>query len=437
MKAGFAKIEITPPLGFNLNGYYNERLATHIIEPLYATCVAYSDGDTTALTISLDISEILQKDTNDIRSRVSARTGVPFEAIFVACIHTHTAPVISEIPGFFKRDAAYYEMFCAKICDAATLAIADMKEASAFIARGEAKGVSFSRRFRMKDGSIRTNPPRAMREEIADVIGEPDDTVQLVKLKREGAADIAIVNFGTHPDVLGGKGICPDWPAYLRNTLEAALADEADGKGVKVVFFNGAQGDMVHLDQRLELRRFGVEQSRHMGRALAGAVLAVYTFAEPINSEKVFFKQNMARVGLNKGTDEQVAVAKEIDKRFLNNEDISDAAFNIVMARRYIRLENEPKEVDLNIVCVGFGDVAFAGFPGEPFCCIGKDLKEQSPFAMTIPCCNANGSEGYIVPDEALLSDGYESSSSLFLPGVASEMFSVALRTLNEIKAEL
>ena len=104
MRVGFSKIEITPPLGSNLNGYYRERCATHIIEPLYVSAVAYTDGKNTALTMSLDISEILQRDTNEIREKVAEYTGLPFEAVFLACIHTHTAPVISEIRGFFKRD---------------------------------------------------------------------------------------------------------------------------------------------------------------------------------------------------------------------------------------------------------------------------------------------------------------------------------------------
>lgn len=128
MKTGFAKIEITPPIGSNMNGYYHERYSEYVVDPLYVTAVAYSDGENTALTISLDISEILQRDTNDIRSKVSKYTGIPFEAVFLACIHTHTAPVISEIPGFFKRDEKYYNDFCDKICLCAAEAINDMKD---------------------------------------------------------------------------------------------------------------------------------------------------------------------------------------------------------------------------------------------------------------------------------------------------------------------
>ena len=101
--AGFARLDITPPLGAVLNGYYRERYADRVIEPLYVTALAFSDGEKTALAISLDISEILQRDTDVIRQQVADYVNIPFEAVFLACIHTHTAPVISEIRGFFSN----------------------------------------------------------------------------------------------------------------------------------------------------------------------------------------------------------------------------------------------------------------------------------------------------------------------------------------------
>ena len=437
MKAGFAKIDITPPLGAVLNGYYTERYADRVIEPLYVSTVAYSDDTSTALTVSLDISEILQIDMDDIRARVSACTALPVEAIFVACIHTHTAPVISEIRGFFKRDPDYYESFCHKICLSAQQAIADMQDATAFIGRSEARGISFVRRFRMKDGSTMTNPPPARASEIAEPLGTPDETVQFVKLKRTDAADIVIVNFGTHPDVLGGTGICPDWPCYLRDTLERALSDEADGRGVRVIFFNGAQGDVIHLDRRYpDPSKRGPAHSRYMGRVLAGAVLSAYDTATPIASDTVFYRESIAQVAVAKGTDEQVRIAADIHRDFLEKKDLSAYPFDIVMARKYLRLEKCGRTVDLKVVSVGFGDVAFVGFPGEPFTELGRTVKSESPFKMTIPCCNANGSEGYFPTDTALNEPCYESASSLFLPGVAPTLVKTALETLHTLKSE-
>ena len=437
MKTGFAKIDITPPLGSNLNGYYRERYSDHIIEPLYVSAVAYSDGEHTALTISLDISEILQRDTNDIRAKVAAYTGVPFEAVFLASIHTHTAPVISEIPGFFKRDENYYKEFCDNVCRCAAEAIDDMKDSAVSIARGTVEGITFIRRYRTKDGSVVNNPRANVIDQVVGPIGEADKTVQLVKIQREDAPDIAIVNYGNHPDVLGGKGICPDWPGFMRDALEGALAKEANGKGVRVIFFNGAQGDVNQWMPMEGKYPTGVEYSRHMGRVVAGAVLSIYTCTEPVSSESVKFVQNMARVATAKGTEEDVVQAKLLNEKFLAKEENTIPGFkfdDIVMARKYIRLENVEPLVDLNVLGISFGDIAFVGIPGEPFTEIGRTIKENSPFAMTIVCCNANGSEGYFPTDDALKGTGYESASSLFLPGVAPEMIHTSLETLKELK---
>jgi hypothetical protein len=437
MKTGFAKIEITPPIGSNMNGYYHERYSEYVVDPLYVTAVAYSDGENTALTISLDISEILQRDTNDIRSKVSKYTGIPFEAVFLACIHTHTAPVISEIPGFFKRDEKYYNDFCDKICLCAAEAINDMKDSVVSIARGEVEGITFIRRYRMKDGSTVTNPSLNILDQVSGPIGEPDKTVQLIKIQREDAPDIAIVHYANHPDVVGGRGICPDWPGFMRDTVEAALAKEANGKGVRVIFFNGAQGDINQWNSMKGEYPKGVEHSRYMGRVLAGVVLSIYTYTEPVSCELVRFKQNMARVATAKGTEEDVEKAKLLNEKFVTQKEktLSEYSFNdVVMARKYIRLEESEPLVDLNVLCISLGDIVFVGLPGEPFTDIGRQIKENSPFSMTLVCCNANGSEGYFLTDEALNENGYETSSALFLPGVASELIHTSLKTLQELK---
>ena len=81
--------------------------------------------------------------------------------------------------------------------------------------------------------------------------------------------------------------------------------------------------------------------------------------------------------------------------------------------------------------------MVFTGLPGEPFSEIGRKIKEGSPFAMTLTCCNANGSEGYFPVDEALAEKGYERDSSLFLPGVAPELVKVSLETLRQLKEQM
>ena len=39
-KAGFARVDITPPMGVPMPGYFYKRLADKVIDPLVAECVA-------------------------------------------------------------------------------------------------------------------------------------------------------------------------------------------------------------------------------------------------------------------------------------------------------------------------------------------------------------------------------------------------------------
>ena len=72
-----------------------------------------------------------------------------------------------------------------KFIDVAKMALDDMKEAKISIAEKEtAVPISFIRRYKMKDGSTRTNPGTKRIDEIEAPIGKADNTVRIVKFSR-------------------------------------------------------------------------------------------------------------------------------------------------------------------------------------------------------------------------------------------------------------
>ena len=56
--AGYAKTDITPPLGVFMPGYYKDRRAKEILDPLEVVCVAFSDGKTKAVVMQLDTEAV-------------------------------------------------------------------------------------------------------------------------------------------------------------------------------------------------------------------------------------------------------------------------------------------------------------------------------------------------------------------------------------------
>ena len=131
---------------------------------------------------------------------------------------------------------------------AAGQAFNDLAPARLFYAKTEAKGISFVRRYRMKDGTFATNPNWKKSDRIDCAIGKPNEDLRLLKICREGADDLYMVHFGTHADTVGGKYISADWPGFVCSILEAAIP------GSRGMFLLGPEGDANHFNPYKEKR---------------------------------------------------------------------------------------------------------------------------------------------------------------------------------------
>jgi neutral ceramidase len=432
-KAGFARLDITPPLGVNMSGYYSQRKAEGILDNLYASAVAVNDGSSTAVVISLDVIGISKGKMLAYRKAIGEKNSLPFEAVFISCTHTHTGPVMDT--KLYEEDPAYSDYLKRKLCDAATIAIADLKPSAVSIGRSTAPGIAFVRRFRMKDGTVKTNPGIG-NPDILEPIGTPDESVQLVRIQRENADEILLVNFQVHPDVIGGSKFSADYPKFVRDTLETALDN------VKCIYINGAQGDTNHHNVRLTSDQAkthrGYKHSEHMGKTIAGAVLQAYMKTTSVKSVPVSFGQKEVDVPSNRGDKSKMP---DVEKIIALHEEGRDSEIpstgikiTIPEAYRMKRLENGPDSFELPLTAIRFGDVSLAGIPGEPFTDIGRGIKENSTYEMTLISCCANGYEGYFPMQSAYDEGGYEVVSSSFKPGVAEAIIEGLTGLLAELK---
>lgn len=432
-QAGFHAIDITPPLGTPISGYYSRRAASGVLDNLHARCLALSDGSTRALVYSVDNLHIIDDVIAEVKAAITAKTRIPADHIFIACTHTHTgaATAAKNTANTIPADEPvirFANQFLATRCaDAAVLALADLAPAEIRVGRSEAKGISFVRRFRMKDGSTRTNPG-VRNPDIAEVLGQPDEQLQLVRFVRADRKDIALINFQTHPDVIGGTKFSGDWPALACTYLEKALGGEA-----VAMLVNGAQGDTNHIninpDPLLKNTNKGYEQAHRMAQVVAGGALAAWGFCHPVPAGKVRAGMPGITVALNKAKPEELPEARRIVALHKANRagEIPGTGMqrtsNIAGAYRMLELENKPAEIDMPVSVVAVGTaLVFGGFPGEPFTWMGTEMKAKSPFAMTIPACCVNGSRGYFPVRSAYGPGGYENSTSRFKPGTAERL---------------
>lgn len=439
---GFARVDITPPVGAFIPGYFTKRFATGTAKPLTADCLAFCDGGTTGLVFSVDNIHLTGRDIAAARRPILERLGVSASRIFIASTHIHTSAATdseyyTSVTNAGKRRImdGYGEMLAARLLGAALAATADLAPAKMATARGRAPGLSFIRRFRMKDGSVVTNPGNE--NAIDHPLGESDDAVQLVRFRRTGAPDIALVNFQCHPDTVGGTLYHPDWPGVLRETFEGALGD-----GTHCFFINGAQGDTNHHQHRVvrtdRKNLPGVATNVRMGRSVAAVALGLWDACEECPAGTVRGDITVAEIPSNRPTADEVKWIRLFDEGRTDEIPIHGMELKTLTSpsSRARRLMNGPDSFLLPVSTLSIGQtLAFAGFPGEPFTQIGLDVKAKSPFAVTIIACLVNDSCGYLPSTRAYEEGGYEVMSSRYAAPIGDRLVSVQLDQLRRLHA--
>ena len=432
LKIGYARVNITPPLGVNIAGYFVERIADGVLDELEACAVAVGDGKNTAILITVDHCGVLKVFLDEWRAKISEATGIPAEAIYIHSTHTHTGPVLmKDCKNPLNQQ---YEIFLStRVVDVAKFAIEDMADAKMGIGVGEAKNVAFIRRYRMKDGSAKTNPG-VNNPDIVAPIGITDESVNVVRFDRVGKDTVVLVNFANHPDVVGGNKISSDWPGMTRRCVEKAIDN------TKCIFFNGAQGDVNHVNVHPKAGDFndmfndfdgcsrGYGHARHIARVVTGAVMSIYDKVEYIDADTVKYQQKIVEIPSNKPTPEELPLAHKYNDLHNAGRD-DEIPYKAMMlttvvaeAARMVRLENAPETFPMLFSAVSFGDVAMFGIPGEPFNGVGRGIKESQGWKMVIPTCLTNASEGYFPMMDSYEEGGYEARSSSFKAGVAERI---------------
>jgi len=196
LKAGFAKVDITPPFGTPIAGYFRERQTKGVLDPLSLCCLALEADEEKMLIITADFLGIEMARCREMAASIEARTGIPAASVIIQALHPHTSPVITTKPGLnYTYQGTYFDMIMLKVGDVAELALADLEEATMAIAAGEtAEQISFVRRYYMKDGTVKTNPGFNRSADIVAPCDEPDNGVSLLRFRR-AKGDIALVNF--------------------------------------------------------------------------------------------------------------------------------------------------------------------------------------------------------------------------------------------------
>ncbi len=429
LAVGYGEADLNAPLGGSMPGYFADRKATGVIDPLLARAVAFRRGEVSGALVSLDLVAYGADQVKLCRDAVTAATRIPPAHVWVHATHSHTGAATprrftsdaeSIVPGIYvgEVDEAWSATIPGRVAEAVKSALDKARPTEIELGQATAPGLAFYRRFKMKDGTIRTNPGRGNPDVVAPA-GEIDPVVTAYRFP--GSKTLLVI-FGLHPDVVGGTQYSADYPRHLVDRLR-----EQFGKDWGVLFLNAACGDINHIDVANAHQGGGVAESTRIGRALGDAAIRALEKPEALMGDEIAFASRVVPSRLRTVPED---VVKE-SERLLREEPEKAQSFNGLFAPAALVLgRTKDREQTAEIAAMRLGPTALVGMPGEIFVELARIVQHDSPFDPTRVIGLTNGALGYIPHAEAYEQGGYESGyrSARFTPGTGERWAEAAIR---------
>jgi hypothetical protein len=436
LSAGAAAVDITPPKGCPMAGYYSIRGAEGTHDPLFAKALVFEKDGTKVALVALDLISTTRGLVEETRKLVEKETGIPGKHVMISATHSHTGPVLWDgsaradiLSGGSKIAREYIKELPGRIADAVRKADAARKPARVSFGTGKEEGLAFNRRFHMTDGSVGWNPgkknPRIVRP--AGPV-DPSVPVVLVETDEKQPKPIAVyVNFAMHLDTVGGLYYSADYPYTLAKALSAAK-----GEDVVTVFTTGTCGDINHVNVESDKPQKGHGEAARIGTRLAGEVLRTFDALRPASDGPLRVTSETVELALPAVTADDATAARRVIAEVEKGTKPAPKFLDQVQAFKVLDVSQrlgKPLAVEVQVISLG-DDLAWASLPGEIFVDLGLQIKRGSPFRQTMIAELANGSVGY-VPDRVAYPQGnYEVVSARCAEGSGEKLVDVALRQL-------
>lgn len=413
MKIGFAKREITPPLGLELGGYAGYRPNCGVHDPLYCKAILLEQKDAKYALVVLDLMCADESLCQRIATAV-APLGIEKQRLIVSAIHSHAAPagviagegalmrineaIVPENPGF----ADYMQ----SVVDAAKAACAEALESLEV--------------FQVRTGQC-AMPPIGSERHTGET---PSGMLTALECSTQSGKNLIFYNFPCHPTVLSAANlqVSADFVGGIESLLDADMT----------VFANGAAGD---ISTRFTRRESSFEECARMAEIAAEGIRSVlcdkpFTAPTPLRGKTTAVTLSARQVGAVDEAEKQLEETTARWKQAL--ADGADAA-TVRILKSYVegagvnlefaRCMDGIREFSVPVTVFRFAGLDFATVPGEFY----STLLPPD----TVAICYANGYYRYIADQNAYDAGHYEALAAIVARG-GGEKLSNTIRQMLE-----
>lgn len=390
MKAGVSRVDITPPAGVQMWGYFNRlKGAEGVIDPLYARVLVLEAGEQRLAYVDLDLGRTFGPASIE-RLRQVARKSSGINCLIVQATHTHAGPVVMDVypSGTPAWETSALEKIGQAIRDAHDHAF------PARLGTGYGKAyIGYNRRRLNPDGTVTMVWNNSARVPTWPV----DPTISVLRIDHMDGQPLAIlVNYACHPVTFGSDNMrfSADFPGVMCKTVEKVFGDKP-----LVFFMQGAPGDINVYDAGTPVTEDVIGRrdwaGETLGKAAAEVAQKIQTTADPDAS--IDFAEDPLPVRLR--WDEE-KFREEVVR------EISPEAFRI-----YAPPIEETLHLPVTTVLID-RKIAMMGVPGEPFVEFQMSWRQRCRLHDCFFLGYANGYAGYFPTIQAAVEGGYGAANA-------------------------
>jgi hypothetical protein len=331
--------------------------------------------------------------------------------------------------GSDPQEKIYYPAFLTEqLVKVIAAAQANLRPAELAAGITRQEGLTFNRRYWMKNGKVAFNPG-LLNPNIVRPAGPTDPEVGMLLLREaETKRPFAgLTVFAMHSDTVGGTEFSADYEYYLQETLRREFGPEYIS-----AFGAGTCGDLNHIDVSRQATLKGFAVSEHLGDTLGQAVLKAVPALPAISRPTLAVRSRTIQAELQKVTPEEVADARS---RFDRIADPNEDFMAKVVATKRLDLAGRPPLCPMEVQVFRLDDqTAIVCLPAEIFVELGLAIKQASPFKRTLVISICNDRPSYVPTEKAFREGSYEITNSRVKPGTGEKLVETALALLRESK---
>ncbi len=423
LKAGSARVNITPPPGTIINGDFIPGYASNIHDSIYSRALAFDNGKEKFVFIVVDNMTLDARLINDAKALIRNETGLLPGQVMISCNHAHSTGAVIET-ATVQADMSYRIYLPPRIALSAALAMARLQPAKIGWGHMDVPRHVSCRRWFMKPGfpmispfgqedKVWMNPPEGSAF-LDRPAGPVDPQVSYLAVKSTGNKWIGILsNYSTH--YAGGfpaNTISGDYYGEMDRQLREKLGA---GDSFAGIMSNGTSGDVNTMDFRLT-KNYPSGDYEKM-KLIAGEISdSIIVSLENLRwSDKPIFRIADSEITVKRRQPSEALLdwarkrVQETDFTKLGTADKASDDIKSSYALDIVKLDfYEPSSYQLPLQAVRLGEGTIGTLPGEFFAETGLKIKKSVPCKYYFTIALANGQFGYVPPESQFLLGGYE-----------------------------